>query len=369
MTFKNRLTAFVPLALATLPFLLAGRFDSDPAYAKELGDPIPGLSAAEDDLFVRGRRLFRWQLWPPSQGAEGINSTECTECHLEPALGGTNPDPNLLVAVVPDENEASGFRVFPRIALGLGRRGERREPPAEAELRRIPPLFGLGLLESVPEDDLIALADPEDRDGDGISGRAVKVEGGIGRFGSKAAISTIERFVITAFRTELGMRVEPIDQPDFSRLGTSQVRSVSAFVRLLGAPKPRPLEGEAKAGFAAFKAADCAKCHVPALQTGDAGPIPLRKKKVEAYTDLLLHDVGPGPAKPETGPRPSVREFRTTPLWGIGQVGGPYWHDGSAATLEEAIQRHEGEATASRDAYRKLGEGEQRALIAFLRSL
>ncbi len=366
---NRRHFSLLPLLLALVPFAAAWREEAPPAYAKTLGDPVPGLTDAEDDLFIRGRRLFRWQLWPPSRGAEGINSTECTECHLDPVVGGANADPKLLVAVVPDPEDPSGFKVFPKIALGSGRRGPRREPPAGSELRRIPALFGLGLLEAVPEEAILSRADPEDKDGDGISGRVITVEGGIGRFGSKAAVSSVERFVIQAFKGELGMRVEPIDQPDFSRLGTSQVRAVSYFIRNLGAPKPDAPSSITKTGFEQFKKIGCASCHIPSLETSDKAPLPLRGKRVEAFTDLLLHDVGPGPAPLEKSARPSLREFRTTPLWGIGKVGGPYWHDASVPTLEEAIRKHEGEASKARDAYLKLSEAERKAVLAFLGSL
>jgi len=96
---------------------------------------------------------------------------------------------------------------------------------------------------------------------------------------------------------------------------------------------------------------------------------PLREKKVEAYTDLLLHDVGPGPAVPENGKAAGRREFRTAPLWGLGKVGAPYWHDASERTLDGAIRKHEGEATKSSEAYAKLSEESRKAILAFLESL
>jgi mono/diheme cytochrome c family protein len=357
------------LALASLPFALAWRAEPQSGFAEELGGPLPGLSHAEDDAFVRGRRLFRWQLWAPSRGAEGINSTECTECHLEPTFGGTNREKELLVAMLPDAHDPSGFRVYPRFSLEPGRRATRREPPPEAELRRTPALFGLGLLEAIPDEALQKLADPEDKNGDGISGRMLQVEGGLGRFGWKAAVSTIERFVVAAFKNELGSLPEPIDQPDFTRLGPNQLRSVTYYIRMLGAPKPSRPAGEALRGKDLFAKIGCASCHVPSFETSATAPAQLRNRKVEAYTDLLLHDMGPGPAVAETGPKPNAREFRTAPLWGLGQVGAPFWHDASAPNLEAAIQKHEGEALAVRERYRKLSEADRKAVRAFLESL
>ena len=357
------------LALALAPFGLAMREEPKPAYAYELGGPVPGLSEDVDAAFVRGRRLFRWQLWAPSRGAEGLNSTECTECHLDPAFGGTNKDKQLLVAMMPDETDPSGFKVYPRFALVPGQRSVRREPPPGAELRRTPHLFGLGLLEAVSDETIGNMADPEDANKDGISGRRIKVDGGYGRFGWRASIASVDRFVIAAFKNELGLRPEPFDQPDFTRLGPNQLKSVTHYIRLLGAPKPEALKGESIRGRDLFSKIGCASCHVPALETSAAAITQLRGKKVEAYTDLLLHDIGPGPAEAENGAKVGIREFRTAPLWGIGKVGAPYLHNAIASTLDEAIQKHEGEATASRDQFRKLGAAEQKALIAFVQSL
>src|SRR5688572_15847791 len=215
------------LAVALAPFGLAMREEPKPAYADELGGPVPGLSEEVDAAFARGRRLFRWQLWAPSRGAEGLNSTECTECHLDPAFGGTNKDKQLLVAMMPDATDPSGFKVYPRVLLVPGQRSVRREPPPDAELRRTPHLFGLGLLEAVSDETIGKLADPDDLNKDGISGRRIKVEGGYGRFGWKAATSSIDRFVIAAFKNELGTRPEAIDQPDFTRLGPNTLKIVS----------------------------------------------------------------------------------------------------------------------------------------------
>lgn len=362
-------TKWAFLAVALAPFGLAMREEPQTAYAEEIGGPVPGLSEEVDAAFARGRRLFRWQLWAPSRGAEGLNSTECTECHLDPAFGGTNKEKELLVAMMPDETEPSGFKVYPRILLVPGQRSVRREPPPDAQLRRTPHLFGLGLLEAISDETIGKNADPDDSNQDGISGRRISVEGGYGRFGWKAAVSTLDRFVIAAFKNELGIRPEPFDQPDFTRLGPNQLKIVGQYIRLLGAPKPEPLKGAAISGKSLFEKIGCASCHIPAMATSASAIPQLRGKKVEAYTDLLLHDMGPAAAVAENGVKVGLREFRTAPLWGLGKVGAPFLHDASAATLEDAIQKHEGEAMSSRDRYRKLTAAEQNAIRAFLESL
>ena len=357
------------LLAALSPFAFAFQDAPESGFAKSLGGPVPGISEREDEAFGRGRRLFRWKLWSPSRDAEAINSTECSECHLDPAFGGTTKDEKLMVPMVPDSSDPSGFRIFQRFSLSPGLRSGKREIPPNAEFRRVPALFGIGLLEAIPESDIKKLADPEDADGDGISGRAAKVEGGMGRFGWKASVSTIERFVILAFRNELGTFVEAFDQPDFSRLGPNQVQSVTLYLRLLGAPAPKTLTAEATRGRSLFSSIGCAACHVPSFVTGDGAVPQLRNKRVEAFTDLLLHDVGPGPAEKTSEGNPNPREFRTAPLWGLGQVGAPFWHDASARTLDAAIQKHEGEAAEMTKRYRALPSKDREAVRAFLNSL
>lgn len=360
---------FGSLAAALLPFAFAFQRAPDSGFAKSLGGPVPGISEREDEAFGRGRRLFRWKLWSPSRDAEAINSTECSECHLDPAFGGTTKDEKLMVPMVPDASDPSGFRIFQRFSLSPGLRSGKREIPPNAEFRRVPALFGVGLLEAIPESEIQKLADPEDTDGNRISGRAVQAEGGMGRFGWKASVSTVERFVILAFRNELGTFVEALDQPDFSRLGPNQVQSVTLYLRLLGAPAPKALTPDAARGKSLFASIGCAACHVTAFVTGDGGVPQLRNKRVEAYTDLLLHDLGPGPEEKTTAGNPNPREFRTAPLWGMGQIGPPFWHDGSARTIDAAILKHEGEALSVRDRYRQLPARDREAIRAFLGSL
>ena len=269
--------------------------------------------------------------------------------------------------------------------------------PAEAtlvSLRATTPLFGAGLIEAITEANILARADPDDRNGDGISGRTNFVfnpETGhneIGRFGWKAHISTLHHFAGDAYLNEMGItspsfpqenlpQGQPIpDGCDLIPETNGQVedadgKDVAAFtdyMRFLAPPAPRALNTRTSHGAKTFMAIGCANCHVPTLFTGDNPVAALRFKRVNLYSDLLLHNMGPdledgmemGSAKGD--------EWRTTPLWGLSNRLF-FLHDGRTSNLEEAILAHGGEAERAHDRYLRLKPFERRALIRFLKSL
>jgi CxxC motif-containing protein (DUF1111 family) len=256
------------------------------------------------------------------------------------------------------------------------RTGIRPEPPEDVnvfERRQTPTVLGLGLLERVPREAIEALADPSDSNDDGIRGRVHVLAGGqLGRFGWKANVPSVREFVRDAFSTELGLTVpedatssfgvgEDDDGIDDPEVDDATLDAVTAFIALL-APPPRKranpdLEDEGEALFESF---GCAACHVPELSTGDGTPVP-------AFTDLLLHEVNADVTGIEEG-QAGMNDFRTPPLWGLGQTA-PYWHDGRAHSIEEAVAAHEGEARPARDRYENAVASERAALLAFLESL
>lgn len=335
----------------------------------ESGEPIGGLKDSEHDLHVRGRRLFRWELWRPDRSAAGFNATECSKCHLEPTFGGSGRVREEFAAFVPDQTANSGWKAYHRLQRQNDGRFARAPLPARAEVRRAPSLFGAGLLELVPDFDLNNLADPEDANGDGISGRRLKVGDKFGRFGWKASIASLEAFVIEAFKTEMGISISPFEPDDFEGLGMSQIKAVSFYVRTLSPPRSKPLGTSATRAAAIFDRIDCARCHVPELRTGASGTQALDRKRIRVYTDLLLHEMGDSRSLHITSGKPSETEFRTPPLWGLGEFGGPYWHDGSADTIEAAVLKHGGEAKGSRDKYRALSGSDRKLLLEFLAGL
>lgn len=261
--------------------------------------------------------------------------------------------------------------------------------------RLAPPVFGLGLLENVPESTILSFADETDRDGDGIKGHANYVYNPqtqrkeIGRFGLKANTSTIKVQVATAYQQDMGVTsmIRPQEaswgQPQCANiyaenydLPDSTLSAVAFYVKTLAVPARRDVDdAEVKRGEALFMQLNCSGCHRPTMQTGmDVHVRALSNQHIHPYTDLLLHDMGEGLADGYTDYLASGREWRTAPLWGIGLFektnGIPYYlHDGRARTLEEAILWHGGEAEQAKENYMKLSKNDRQAVSRFLKSL
>ena len=281
-----------------------------------------------------------------------------------------------------------------------------------------PSVTGLGFLEAVEDADLLALADPDDADGDGISGRVqlvgasdliaavsrlellfdpgeptrhLPIDGRfIGRFGKKASAINLLQQAVTAYREDMGLTTDLImEDPVNPQVGnfsgdnvpdpeipSNTVNNVVFYLKTLRAP-PRRNAGtpDVVAGEALFAASQCARCHLPSLTTGASRIAPLNRQVFHPYTDLLLHDMGSELDDGYTEGIALTSEWRTPPLWGLGLAeaaqGGRafYLHDGRARTLREAIELHGGEAAASREAFRRLTPAEQELVLAFLRSL
>lgn len=271
--------------------------------------------------------------------------------------------------------------------------------PAGVSPRIALPLVGMGLLEAIPEAAIVALADPDDADGDGISGRARTVvdpitgQSRLGRFGWTARRSSVREQVASALNTDMGVMTEMFPEPDCGSaqgnceasggtLPDAHLETLTRYVALLGVRARRDLDdAEARRGEDVFDELNCSGCHTPSFETSPHHPLAeLRSQTIMPYSDLLLHDMGPGLAStlPEDGV--SSSEWRTPPLWGLGLADAAageneepgqafYLHDGRARTIDEAIRWHGGEAEASRAAYESLGDSDQQALLAFLRSL
>jgi CxxC motif-containing protein (DUF1111 family) len=265
--------------------------------------------------------------------------------------------------------------------------------------RIAPPMIGLGLLEAIPAAEIQAGADPDDRDGDGISGRAAEVRSGqhdrlmLGRFGWKALTPTMEDQVADAFAADMGMssrlhrdgfgdcttaqeacRTAPdgADAPEDVEVPDKLLDLVVFYVRNLAVPGRT---GANERGQALFGAAGCAACHRPGFTTGEVPGRPEHSgQRIWPYTDLLLHDMGEGLADNRPEGDADGREWRTPPLWGIGRTAAvsghtQFLHDGRARSLLEAILWHGGEAQAARDAVAGMSPADRAALIAFLESL
>jgi CxxC motif-containing protein (DUF1111 family) len=261
--------------------------------------------------------------------------------------------------------------------------------PTFFSARIAPQLVGLGLLEAIGESTVLALADPDDADLDGVSGRIQKVsdpETGdprLGRFGSKGGRARISHQIAGALNTDMGVTtpIFPVLDGETSTNGAPEVSAtdidlMTRYVALLGVAAQRDLtNSQAIQGKQLFTTASCVKCHTPALTTSAYHPMAeLRNQTIHPYTDLLLHDMGPGLADNMGEADATGSEWRTPPLWSIGLTAGvsggeAYLHDGRARTLEEAILWHGGEAEASKEAFRNMTAAERTALIKFLKSL
>ncbi|MBL8566632.1 MAG: c-type cytochrome [Hyphomicrobiaceae bacterium] len=270
--------------------------------------------------------------------------------------------------------------------------------------RVAPQMIGLGLLEAIPEAAIRAAADPDDRDGDGISGRASEVwsrELGrvtLGRFGFKAGNPSVRQQSADAFNGDMGLSTSLFPRPSGDctsaqstclsapngnspsetdpEVSDQLLDLVTFYARNLAVPQRRGANTpEVLAGKASFAALGCATCHTPMHMTGDMPGQPhLSGQTIWPYTDLLLHDMGEGLADGRPEGVASGSEWRTSPLWGIGLTetvsGHTYFlHDGRARSIEEAILWHGGEAQAARDGYANLSKAERAALVAFVNSL
>ncbi|HEX5792283.1 MAG TPA: di-heme oxidoredictase family protein, partial [Rheinheimera sp.] len=285
--------------------------------------------------------------------------------------------------------------------------------PETFSARIAPQLNGIGLLEAIPEAAILALEDGSDANGDGISGRAQRVidpvsgETRLGRFGYKAATSSVKHQLAAAFNSDMGVMTAMLPTPDCGanqsdcsagpQLPEQQLADLVKYISLLGVRPQRDYnEPQVMQGQTVFNTIGCNGCHVESFQTSEYHPLAeLRNQTIRPYTDLLLHDMGPGLADNLAEGEASGAEWRTAPLWGLGLsacvTGGVacntgwdafgldghqyctpnanYLHDGRARTIDEAIRWHGGEAEISRVNYQNLPAADKTALLAFLNSL
>ena len=371
--------------------------------------PAPGERA--ESMFLR--------LSAPGPGAEG------------PAPGGgypraTAPEPtygeqiqNFSVRGVPAEGEMTIAYRERTVALADGETASLRvpaygvaglrygplHPRAMLSPRVTPPIIGMGLLEAVPEEDVLAGADPDDADGDGISGRANRVWSDerrklmLGRFGWKAGQPTVAQQAAGAFRSDIGVstplypdphgdcteaqracRNAPHGRASDPRHGVEATETMFDLLvfysRNLAVPARRNLDDpQVLRGKRLFYESNCIGCHRPKFVTRrDSIGKEQSFQLIWPYTDLLLHDMGEGLADGRPEGEAGGREWRTPPLWGIGlteTVNGHtlFLHDGRARNLLEAILWHGGEAEASRQRVVAMTREERAALLAFLNSL
>lgn len=259
--------------------------------------------------------------------------------------------------------------------------------------RFAPPVFGLGLLEAISENEILANTDPVDLDGNGISGRANYVWDKatattvIGRFGWKANQPNLRQQTAGAYNGDMGITTSLFSQENCSgqtqcdtlsddpELTDEILEAATFYVQTLGVPARRKInDPDVVAGKRIFKEAGCISCHVPSFVTGESEIKSVSQQYIFPYTDMLLHDMGDGLADGRSDFLASGSEWRTPPLWGIGLsevVNGHtnFLHDGRARNLTEAILWHGGEAGSAQSYFKKLSLNKRTQLLKFLNSL
>jgi len=428
-------------------------------------EPAASMSFDKRRDFFLGNGLFRtrWVAAPGAVGsADGLgplyNAQGCQRCHLKDGRGHPPDDPEngavsmILRLSIPPQSDEQRRRLAERRVLSIpeptygeqlqdlaiaGQRPEGRvlltyrarsmelddgtsvqlrtphytvagpaygamHPATMLSPRVAPAMIGLGLLEAIAAQDIIAAADPDDADSDGVSGKANLVWSDqqqrvmLGRFGWKAAKATIVDQSAAAFFTDLGIS-SPLATNHWGDCSEAQsecragphggdghalevsgdsLDKVVFYSRHLAVPERRNVDdSKVLRGKALFYASGCIACHTPKHRTRADWPLPaLAAQLIWPYTDLLLHDLGEELSDGRPEGEASGREWRTPPLWGIGlseTVSGHtyFLHDGRARNLMEAILWHAGEALASRDAVRRMKAADRQLLLDFLNSL
>ncbi len=418
------------------------------ATDKAFSFPVANLRRGHQRSFFFGNRLFNtnWTIAPASVASfDGLgptyNRVSCSGCHTRdgrgrPPASGEGPMDSMLVRLsVPDGgggtllHPAYGDQLNERAIPGVPAEGRVRVTYEEVEgryadgtpysLRRpryelvdlafgplgagtmvsprvAPAIIGLGLLEAVPVETLEALADPDDHDGDGISGRINPIPNGVGttrpgRFGWKANVASLHEQNSGAALGDIGLTTPELPRENCPpvqeacaaaptggspEISAEFLHKLTLYTRLLAVPAQRDSEQRrVRRGGRLFREAGCSACHMPTLRTGPDAPLPeLADQTFHPFTDLLLHDMGEELADGRPDHGADGREWRTPPLWGIGlleRVNGHSFllHDGRARDLAEAILWHGGEGAAARDVFRTMSAEDRTALLTFLSSL
>lgn len=365
-----------------------------------LDGTVAGLTGEQNQIFLRGDIAFNNEIFTKETGLGPLFvSTSCGNCHAGDGKG--HPFTTLTRFGQTDDSGnkflyAGGPQLQNRAVTGF----DPEQVPSGASFSKFTPPAntGLGFLDAVSDADILALADPDDRDGDGISGvpnwidlrSFINVRPGavtnngkhIGRFGKKAGAYDLLQQTAAAYNQDMGITstYEPFDtyngdeiDPEISN---QTIQDVVFYLKTLKAPIQRNANvADVVQGREIFIKSSCAKCHAPELKTSASPIAALAYKTFSAYTDMLMHDMGSGLDDGYTEGTAKTYEWRTPALWGLGlsknSQGGVYYllHDGRARTIEDAILLHGGEATDSRISYKALSDDEKGKLIKFLESL
>ncbi|MGH2666216.1 di-heme oxidoredictase family protein [Flavobacterium sp.] len=363
-----------------------------------LDGTIDGLSSEQLARFLKGDVAFNEVFTRETGLGSTFVSTSCISCHAGDGkghpfttltrFGQIDETGNLFLNQGGPQLQNKALPGFMPEQIPFGATFSKFTPPSNT---------GLGFLQYVPDAAILAMADPNDSDGDGISGvpnwvsmpsyindEGAISQGGkyIGRFGKKAAAFNLLHQTVNAYNQDIGITsvYNPIDvytnEEIDPEIATSTVNDVVFYLKTLKAPIQRNADdAEVVRGKTLFSQINCIGCHKSELSTGYSPINGLSFKSFSPYTDLLLHDMGAGLDDGYTEGVAKTYEWKTPPLWGLGlsgnSQGGGYFlmHDGRAKSIEEAISMHGGEATNSKTAFHNLSQDDKNAVIRFLKSL
>ncbi len=383
---------------ALIGFAVMGVLRSETSRTLQPGSPLLGITSRDLELFRMGLDDFMEVETAGDGLGPAFNGTSCAVCHSVPAVGGISSMTEIR-AGRRDENGKftllNGGTLFQLFSTPSHRC--QVQIPAEANIiaHRMPiPVFGAGLVEAIPDETILALEDPNDRDGDGIRGRAARVKDlatgqqRIGRFGWKSQHATLLAFAADAYRNEMGItndlfrdELAPGIDPEQMKLcgaatsledvrdrrtGLRGIDNFEAFMKFLAPIERGPETDAVVRGESLFSSIGCASCHRPRMMTGESQNPLFHRRPVPLFSDLLLHDIGTGDGIEQDDA--TGEQIRTPALWGL-RLRRPLLHDGRAATPEQAILRHAGEAETARRQFVELPEEQRKDLIAFMNSL
>jgi CxxC motif-containing protein (DUF1111 family) len=388
------LSALGALGVAALAILSMGQV-SPPNF----GDPLPNLTADELARFAAGKANFEEVEGVADGVGPVMNDNSCAACHNGGATGGgsTRLETRFgrMVNGVFDPMTDLGGSLIQVEGIGLlnGINYVGEVVPRQATItakRRTTPLFGLGLVDSVPDSLLEQIAALEQQHTPDTAGRinmVLDVASGqqrVGRFGWKCQQATLFTFSGDAYLNEMGVTtpmfpVENCPQGNCALLQNAALPAVpnntdngdlirfNDFMTFLAPPPTLALSSQAKQGANLFAQIGCANCHVPTLQTGHSQSVACNQVTFVPFSDFLLHDMGSlGDGIAQNGA--GVSEMRTAPLWGL-RLFTTFLHDGRASTVSDAILAHDGQAQRARNRFAGLNQTQRAQLLAFLSTL
>jgi len=371
-----------------------------PAGDEILDGPVEGLTGEQKAIFLRGDVAFNDEVFTSATGLGPMFvATSCGSCHAGDGkghpfttltrFGQTDTLGNQFLHMGAPQLQNRAIPGFQPEQIPAGATFSKFTPPANT---------GLGLLEAVSDATLLSLSDPNDANADGISGRpnwitippycllrpgTIEKNGKyIGRFGKKAAVYDLLQQTVNAYNQDMGVNSTYEHYSTYNGLevdpeiSNQTALDVVFYLKTLKAPIQRNQnDADVISGKQIFLNISCGKCHTPQLQTGPSSIAALANKSFFPYTDMLLHDMGPGLNDGYTEGTALAAEWRTPPLWGLGlsknSQGGQYFllHDGRAGNIEQAVLMHSGEAEQSKNSFQQLNATDKAKLIKFLESL